>query len=73
MFKLLWKYTKTKIILGKAEKYSHSSKKHEEIATEINTELTLKQKYPFLVWNLEIFYYNHFFYLIIEYCELEEL
>jgi serine/threonine protein kinase len=48
-------------------------KAQKEIAAEINIGLTLGQECPFLVRYLETFYHNHFFYLIIEYCELGDL
>jgi serine/threonine protein kinase len=48
-------------------------KAQKEIAAEINIGLTLGQECPFLVRYLETFYYEHFFCLIIEYCELGDL
>jgi NIMA (never in mitosis gene a)-related kinase len=48
-------------------------KAQKEIAAEINIGLTLGQESPFLVRYLETFYYEHFFCLIIEYCELGDL
>jgi hypothetical protein len=48
-------------------------KAQKEIASEINIGLTLGQQCPFLVRYLEMFHYENFCCLIIEYCELGDL
>jgi serine/threonine protein kinase len=48
-------------------------KAQKEIAAEINIGLTLGQECPFLVQYLEMFYYENFCCLIMEYCELGDL
>jgi serine/threonine protein kinase len=48
-------------------------KAQKEITAEINIWLTLGQECPFLVRYLETFYHDHFFCLIMEYCELGDL
>jgi hypothetical protein len=56
------------------EEGSESRKKaQKKIAAEINIGLTLEQECPFLVQYLKTFYHEHFFCLIIEYCELGDL
>jgi hypothetical protein len=48
-------------------------KAQKEIVAEINIGMTLGQQCPFLVRYLEMFYYENFCCLIIEYCELGDL
>jgi serine/threonine protein kinase len=48
-------------------------KAQKEIAAEINIGLTLGQECPFLVRYLETFYHDHFFCLIMEYCDAGDL
>jgi hypothetical protein len=61
-------------MIGIGQEGSEVRKKaQKEIAAEISIGLTLGQECPFLVRYLEMFYYENFCCLIIEYCELGDL